>query len=98
MTNEIKRDSTLSNYDIPENRSRRSQRNQENNDQEKKFKIYRTRLIPIWLRLVIVVILLLMAVICGLMIGYGVIGDGEPLDALKWETYQHILDIKDGKE
>lgn len=66
--------------------------------QIKKFRVYRTRVIPIWLRMVIVLVLLLLASICGLVIGFGVIGDGDPTDALKWKTYQHILDLISGKE
>lgn len=27
------------------------------------------------------------------MIGYGVLGDGRPLDALKPSTWQHIIDL-----
>jgi len=53
----------------------------------------RVRLFPIWLRLVIVVALIIISTIAGAVIGYGVIGDGNPLDALKWSTWQHIIDI-----
>ncbi|WP_096550341.1 DNA-directed RNA polymerase subunit beta [Ureibacillus thermosphaericus] len=94
MANEMKSGSTLSNQDIPQKRAKR----QDRNEKHPKFKIYRTRLIPIWLRIVIVLVLLLLASVFGLMIGFGVIGDGNPLDALKWETYQHILDIINGIE
>lgn len=97
MTNEVKSGSTLS-EETPRRRSRRSTSEEKNKEVNKKFKIYRTRLIPIWLRLVIVLFLFLLAAIFGLMIGFGVIGDGEPMDALKWSTYQHILDIMNGKE
>ena len=55
------------------------------------------RLIPIWLRIIIVIILLGVAAAVGLTVGYGVIGDGSTSDALKWETYQHIFDILNGK-
>ncbi len=65
---------------------------------EPTFRWTNFRLFPIWLRLVIVVLLLFIAACSGLMIGYGVIGDGEPVDALKWGTWQHILDIINGKE
>ncbi|MGI2327719.1 DNA-directed RNA polymerase subunit beta [Planococcus sp. YIM B11945] len=58
----------------------------------------RIRLIPIWLRIIIVLLLLAVAAILGVMVGYGIIGDGEPQDALKWETWQHILDIMSGKK
>ncbi|SDN23071.1 DNA-directed RNA polymerase subunit beta [Psychrobacillus sp. OK028] len=55
------------------------------------------RMFPIWLRILLVILILAGAAITGLMFGYGVLGDGEPKDALKWDTYQHIIDIKDGK-
>jgi hypothetical protein len=55
------------------------------------------RMFPIWLRILIIITLFGGAATAGLMVGYGVIGDGTPKGALKWETYQHILDIKDGK-
>lgn len=56
------------------------------------------RLFPIWLRILLVLSLILGAIAAGLMVGYGYIGDGEPKDVLKWEKWQHILDIMKGKE
>ena len=56
------------------------------------------RLFPIWLRIILVLILLFGAGIVGVMFGYGVIGDGKPIDALKTDTWQHIFDIMNGKE
>ncbi|BAK17784.1 hypothetical protein SSIL_3361 [Solibacillus silvestris StLB046] len=58
----------------------------------------RLRLIPIWLRIIIVILLFLVAVIVGLVVGYSGIGDGAASDILKWETWQHLLDIINGKE
>ena len=66
-------------------------------EQTKQTKWVQIRMFPIWLRILIVAALIAVAVAAGLMVGYGVIGEGEPKDALKWETYQHIFDIKDGK-
>ena len=51
------------------------------------------RIFPIWLRIIVVLIFSVAALIAGLMIGYGIIGDGVPTDALKFETWQHIIDI-----
>jgi len=51
------------------------------------------RIFPIWLRIIVVLVLSVVALIAGLMIGYGVVGDGVPTDALKFETWQHIIDI-----
>lgn len=55
------------------------------------------RMFPIWLRILFVILLLVGAGMAGLMVGYGLLGEGEPKNALKWETYQHMIDIKDGK-
>ncbi|MBB5323967.1 flagellar basal body-associated protein FliL [Anoxybacillus tepidamans] len=60
---------------------------------ERRKKRLRVRLIPIWLRLIIVIVLMVMSTALGAMIGYGVLGDGKPLDALKPSTWQHIIDI-----
>ncbi|MCM3741641.1 DNA-directed RNA polymerase subunit beta [Oceanobacillus luteolus] len=60
---------------------------------KKREKSARVRVFPIWLRIIIVTILCAFALVTGLMIGYGVLGDGAPIDALKVETWRHIIDI-----
>ena len=65
---------------------------------QKPTKWVQIRLIPIWLRVVIVIILLLFAVVSGLTVGYSILGDGESSDVLKWSTWQHLIDIITGKE
>ncbi|MFD1020119.1 DNA-directed RNA polymerase subunit beta [Thalassobacillus hwangdonensis] len=61
--------------------------------QRKKQKIKARRVIPIWLRVILVLLFCAAALLGGLMVGYGIIGDGKPMDALEWETWQHIIDI-----
>ena len=56
------------------------------------------RIIPIWLRLILIILLIGIVSIIGLRIGYSYIGDGNPEDVLKKETWVHILDIIKGKE
>lgn len=56
------------------------------------------RIFPIWLRIIVVLLLSAAALTGGLMVGYGIIGDGVPKDALKIETWQHIIDIVMKKE
>lgn len=56
------------------------------------------RILPIWLRVILVLLLLVGAAILGSMIGYGYVGDGTPSDVLKKETWTHIVDIINGKE
>lgn len=94
MTNELKNDSTQPN--VPKKETRAKRREQKDYEQPRRW--VQIRIIPIWLRIVLVLILFFIAAMAGLMIGFGIIGGGEPLDALKWETYQHILDILGGKE
>ncbi|WP_053218132.1 DNA-directed RNA polymerase subunit beta [Virgibacillus senegalensis] len=75
----------------------------ENSDQKKEKRIWklpsgRRRIFPIWLRLVVVLVLCALALICGLMFGYGVLGDGKPTDALEVSTWEHIINIVTGKQ
>ncbi|GGA21141.1 DNA-directed RNA polymerase subunit beta [Psychrobacillus lasiicapitis] len=88
MTQEVK---------ISGRRQRRLEKEQEQTAEPKKTYWVQIRMFPIWLRILLCIILFAGAAATGLMVGYGVLGDGKPTDALKWETYQHILDIKDGK-
>ena len=53
----------------------------------------RRRLIPIWLRLLLVLCFIAMSALAGAMVGYGVLGDGNPFEALKPTTWQHIIDL-----
>lgn len=88
MTEEVK---------ISGRRQRRLEKEQDQTAQPKKTYWVQIRMFPIWLRILLCIMLFAAAAAAGLMVGYGVLGDGKPTDALKWETYQHILDIKDGK-
>ncbi|PID15323.1 hypothetical protein CSV63_08165 [Sporosarcina sp. P34] len=55
------------------------------------------RMIPIWLRLLLILLLVVLAAIAGTMVGFSVIGDGQAGDVFKKETWQHIFDIMNGK-
>ncbi|WP_233194234.1 DNA-directed RNA polymerase subunit beta [Sporosarcina sp. P21c] len=55
------------------------------------------RMIPIWLRLLLILLLMVLAAIAGTMVGFSVIGDGSAGDVFKKETWQHIFDIMNGK-
>ncbi|WP_153730387.1 DNA-directed RNA polymerase subunit beta [Sporosarcina obsidiansis] len=61
------------------------------------LKWVRVRMIPIWLRLLILLALLVIAAILGAVIGFSVIGDGSAGDVFHKETWQHIFDIMNGK-
>jgi polyferredoxin len=72
--------------------SRSEKREARREKREKKKKI-RIRLFPIWLRILIVLFLIVVCFFVGAMIGYGVIGDGNPFDVFKKSTWTHIYDI-----
>jgi DNA-directed RNA polymerase subunit beta len=71
---------------------KKAKEEQEAGEQKSKIRI-RIRLIPIWLRVLLVLILMAVSTIVGLMIGYGVIGSGNPFDVLDRSTWQHIIDL-----
>lgn len=74
-------------------KTRDQQKNTEKEPKKKREQRIRIRLIPIWVRLLLVVVLFAASIIIGVIVGYGVIGDGKPSDALKKETWQHIIDL-----
>lgn len=79
-------------------RKKRKQQEQNSEQTPKKTLWVQIRILPIWLRLILIILLLAIVIIIGLRVGYGYIGDGNPADVLKKETWMHILDIIQGKE
>jgi hypothetical protein len=57
----------------------------------------RIRLIPIWLRIVLLVVFTGVFLVAGAAVGYGVLGDGKPGDVLKGSTWTHIIDLVEKK-
>ncbi|MBE3102751.1 MAG: DNA-directed RNA polymerase subunit beta [Bacilli bacterium] len=97
MTNDVKDEQQQENTTSPSKLNQHEAEKAKSKDQKKTWWV-QIRLFPIWLRIILVIALIIGASAAGLMIGYGYIGDGKPLDVLKWETWQHILDILNGKE
>lgn len=89
MTNEL-------NETVEEQPKKRRTQEIDNDEQQKRF--IRIRLIPIWLRIVLLLLLFIIVTAIGIVFGYSVIGEGEAGDALKWSTWKHILDIMNGVE
>lgn len=96
MTNELERQ--MEQKEPTAKKARRSLKNVSEPQTDQPVGKVRLRLIPIWLRVIIVLLVFIAAVILGLVVGYSVIGDGAASDVLKWETWQHLLDIINGKE
>ncbi|MBM7714510.1 hypothetical protein JOC94_001482 [Bacillus thermophilus] len=71
---------------------KKEKRHEEKKKQRSPEKI-KVRLIPIWLRTIIVLLSLFICLIAGVVVGYSVIGDGKPQDALKKSTWTHIIDL-----
>jgi hypothetical protein len=59
-------------------------------DRRKKIRV---RLIPVWVKVAIVIFLTIASLLAGTVVGYGVIGNGKPSEALQKETWTHIIDI-----
>ncbi|PGV51412.1 DNA-directed RNA polymerase subunit beta [Bacillus sp. AFS037270] len=57
----------------------------------------RIRLIPIWLRLVLLVVSVFICVTAGAAVGYGMLGGGDVGDVFKGSTWTHIIDLVDKK-
>jgi hypothetical protein len=55
--------------------------------------LVRVRLIPIWLRFVIVILLLVLSITIGAAVGYGVLGNGSVTDIFHKSTWTHIIDL-----
>ncbi|WP_409303167.1 DNA-directed RNA polymerase subunit beta [Peribacillus sp. SCS-155] len=53
----------------------------------------RIRLIPIWLRLIVVIVLIVISMLAGAIVGYSVIGGGKATDVFKKSTWTHIIDL-----
>lgn len=70
----------------------------EQKSEEKEVKWVQIRLIPIWLRIFIVLVMLIVSAVIGAIIGYSIIGDGALSGVFKVETWKHILDMIQGIE
>ena len=70
---------------------------QKGNDKKEKqpisIKRVRLRLIPIWLRMILVIVLFAMSTTIGAAIGYGVIGNGKASDIFYPSTWTHVKDL-----
>ncbi|MEH7156491.1 DNA-directed RNA polymerase subunit beta, partial [Neobacillus drentensis] len=55
----------------------------------------RIRLIPIWLRLVLLVAFMFISVTVGAIVGYGIIGGGKVSEVFQQSTWTHIIDLVD---
>ena len=93
MDEQDKKEMQQETEELEQTENTRENRRKRRRNKQKQEKI---RLVPIWLRLVIVFILISLSLAAGLVFGYGVIGEGSPADALKPSTWTHILDIING--
>jgi uncharacterized membrane protein len=75
-------------------KAKKAKKEQNTNEQNYKNRIrIRIRLIPIWVRVLLVLIFMVLSTLVGLIVGYGIIGNGNPADALEESTWQHIIDL-----
>ena len=62
-------------------------------DETKPSRWVRVRMLPIWLRILLFILLLAGSLALGAVLGFAGIGDGKAADVFKAETWQHIIDI-----
>ena len=96
----LKLDSNKNDKPSVETSSRRELRKEKRSEAAEPKKTFwvQIRMIPIWLRLILIILLIAIVAVIGLRVGYSYIGDGNPEDVLKKETWTHIIDIIKGKE
>ncbi|BCB05907.1 DNA-directed RNA polymerase subunit beta [Bacillus sp. KH172YL63] len=63
------------------------------NNESKPSRWVRVRMLPIWLRILLFILLLAGSLALGAVTGFAVIGNGQAADVFKAETWQHIFDI-----
>jgi DNA-directed RNA polymerase subunit beta len=75
-------------------KTQRYQEKKSSSKDEKKL-IHRgtKRSFPIWLRLLLLVCGIVVCFAIGTMVGYGVLGDGKPMNVFEKETWTHIIDL-----
>ncbi|WP_050616558.1 DNA-directed RNA polymerase subunit beta [Bacillus testis] len=62
-------------------------------EQKKTREKIRIRLIPIWMRILLLAVAIVLATAIGCVVGYSVIGDGKPSEVFQKETWLHIRDL-----
>lgn len=53
----------------------------------------RVRLFPIWLRLIVIAVLIVVFIVIGAIFGYSVLGGGKVSEVFDKSTWVHIVDI-----
>jgi hypothetical protein len=81
--------------EISEKENKHKQQRDASSREEKRKLLNRgkKRRFPIWLRLLLFICGVIICFAVGTMIGYGVLGDGEPMNVFEKETWTHIIDL-----
>ncbi|WP_163099461.1 DNA-directed RNA polymerase subunit beta [Peribacillus alkalitolerans] len=73
--------------------SRDAYKKEKRAEQQIKKRFVRIRLIPIWLRIILVTLLIGLCAITGTFVGYTIFGNGDAKDVFKKDTWTHIIDL-----
>lgn len=88
----------MNQQDKPNQAPNSKQRSRQKSKKQKRTKKPIRRIFPIWLRLIVIFLLAIFALILGMIIGFSVLGDGNPLDVLSFDFWRYVLDIINGVE
>ncbi|MCK0470062.1 DNA-directed RNA polymerase subunit beta [Halalkalibacter sp. APA_J-10(15)] len=70
----------------------------EHSKQRYRRKRLRLRMIPIWLRIFLSIVLIGGSFLVGLMVGFGIVGDGDnPAEILKPDLWYYLMDMIRGR-
>lgn len=53
----------------------------------------RVRLLPIWLRIIVIIFIMAVSLLAGAVVGYSVMGDGKASNTFKKDTWTHIVNL-----
>ncbi|WP_051189183.1 DNA-directed RNA polymerase subunit beta [Halalkalibacillus halophilus] len=82
----------------PEDKSKRKEVREEKKKEKGTKPKGRVRYIPVWLRFILIIAIAVTALIVGLMVGFGVIGEGgDPSDVLDRSMWEDLYDYIRGK-
>ncbi|WP_062052596.1 DNA-directed RNA polymerase subunit beta [Bacillus sp. JCM 19034] len=95
---EAKKEQRQNRSQEPQQPKKEKEPNEPKSGQRQNRRRLRLRMIPIWLRILLSIVLIGGSFIVGLMVGYAVVGEGDnPGEILKPDIWYYLIDLIRGK-